>query len=528
MKYLLDFKNDTSDADIQQYCTDHNITVIKQFNKLGLVYEVSADGEPPITAIIEYVINDEHAPISLLSRDTVSFDSATDTNWWKMATLDLHDYDTPVVTHRVNTKNMNVYIVDSGITASHPEFVGVPVENIYSYDGTFDDINGHGTAIASIISGNTCSVSNADLKIVKIFGATPTLQSHLLAAFDAIIAHAATTPFPSIVNLSWIIDKNQFIESKIQKLIDNNIAVVCSAGNSGTPIPDVTPASMFDVITVGAYGQDFEPCDFSNYTGSGITNTSSAVNHGAIDMWSPGIDILAANIDGSYHIVSGTSIATAIHSATLAFVFGIEFSGSNPEFVLATNRIQNLISMPINQKVAGSYRKNVLTLEGVYAESVNRMSTILSKPEVTNRYAFDLTTSKIVNEPICEFLFLQMYITNCTVDKPLPTGLQIVDGHLTGTVDPAYLEGSTYKSFKAQCELQTVTGDTTSLEINLLLKLSEEIDLDPVDDPEIIVFLQSGPGCPNTFICPENPCTGPVYKLTQCNDPSINGQCNCF
>ena len=528
MKYLLDFKNETSDADIQQYCTDHNITVIKQFEKLGKVYEISADVEPPVTAIIEYVINDEHAPISLLNRDTVSFDSATDTNWWKMATLDLHDYDKPITTHRLNLKNMNVYIVDSGITASHPEFVGVSVENIYSYDNTFDDINGHGTAIASIISGNTCSISNADLKVVKIFGATPTLQSHLLAAFDAIISHAATTPFPSIVNLSWIIDKNAFIESKIQKLIDNNIAVVCSAGNSGTPIPDVTPASMFDVITVGAYGQDFEPCDFSNYTGSGITNTNNAVNHGAIDMWSPGINILAANIDGSYHIVSGTSIATAIHSATLAFVFGIEFSGDNPEFVLSTDRMQQLIAMPQNQKIMGSYRKNVLTLNGVYSESVNRMSTMLSKPEITNRYAFDLTTTKIVNEPMCEFLFLQMFVTSSSLDKALPTGLQIINGHLTGTVDPAYLEGASYKSFKAECNIQTVAGETSSLEINLLLKISEYVDLDPVDDPEIIVFLQSGPGCPNTFSCPGSDCTGPVYKLTQCNDPSIIGQCNCF
>lgn len=527
MKYLLDFKNDTSDADIQQYCTDHNITVIKQFDKLGKVYEVSADVEPPITAIIEYVINDEHAPISLLNRDSVSFDSATDTNWWKMATLDLHDYDKPVTTHRLNTKNMNVYIVDSGITASHPEFVGVSVENIYSYDGTFNDINGHGTAIASLISGNTCSISNADLKVVKIFGSTPTLQSHLLAAFDAIISHSATTPFPSIVNLSWIIDKNTFIESKIQKLIDNNIAVVCSAGNSGTPIPDVTPASMFDVITVGAYGQDFEPCDFSNYTGSGITNTSGAVNHGAIDMWSPGIDILAANIDGSYHIVSGTSMATAIHSATLAFVFGMEFSGDNPEFVLSTDRMQQLIAMPQNQKVMGSYRKNVLTLTGVYSDSVNRMSTMLSKPEITNRYAFDLTTTKIVNEPICEFLFLQMFVTSFSLDKALPTGLQIIDGHLTGTVDPAYLEGSEYKPYKALCNIQTVTGENTSLEINLLLKSSETVDLAPVDDPEIIVFLQSGPGCPNSFSCPGFDCTG-AYKLTQCNDPSITGQCNCF
>lgn len=528
MKYLIDFKNDTLSADIQQYCTDHNITVIKQFDKLGLVFEVSADVEPPVTSIIEYVINDEHAPISLLNRDTVSFDSAVDSNWWKMATLDLHDYDQPTIVHRLNSKNMNVYIVDSGITSSHPEFVGVSVENIYSYDGTFDDINGHGTAIASIISGNTCSLSNADLKVVKIFGSTPTLQSHLLAAFDAIIAHAATTPFPSIVNLSWIINKNSYIEGKIQKLIDNNIAVVCSAGNSGTPIPDVTPASMFDVITVGAYGQDFEPCDFSNYTGSGITNTSGAVNHGEIDMWSPGIDILAANIDGSYHIVSGTSIAAAIHSATLAFVFGMEFSGDDPDFVLSTDRIQQMIAMPQNQKIMGSYRKNVLTLTGVYSESVNRMSTMLSKPEITNRYAFDLTTSKIVNEPICEFLFLQMFVTSFSLNKSLPTGLQLINGHLSGTVDPAYLEGAEYKTYKAECAIQTVAGETTSLEINLLLKSSEEVDLDPIDDPEITVFLQSGPGCPNTFICPENPCTGPVYKLTQCNDPSISGQCNCF
>lgn len=527
MKYLIDFKNDTTEENIQKYCLDNNITIIKQFDKLGLVYETSADVEPPVTDIIEYVINDEHAPISLLNRDTVSFDSATDTNWWKMATLDLHDYDKPVTTHKLNLKNMNVYIVDSGITSSHPEFTGVAVENIYSYDNTFDDINGHGTAIASIIAGNTCSISNADLKIVKIFGSTPTLQSHLLAAFDAIIAHASTTMFPSIVNLSWIIDKNAFIESKIQKLIDNNITVVCSAGNSGIPIPNVTPASMFDVITVGAYGQDFEPCDFSNYTGSGIYNTNGAVNPGAIDMWSPGIDILAANIDGSYHIVSGTSIATAIHSATLAFVYGMEFSGDNPEFVLSTDRMQQLITMPQNQKFAGSYRKNVLTLTGVYSDSVNRMSTILSKPEAPNKYVFDLTLSTLVNQLICEFIFLKMYVSSHSLDKALPTGLQIIDGHLTGTVDPAYLEGAAYKSFMTSVQVQTIEGDITSLELNLLLKSSEQVELDPLDDPEIIVFLQAGPGCPNSFSCPGNECTGP-FKLTYCNDPSISGRCNCF
>jgi hypothetical protein len=223
----------------------------------------------------------------------------------------------------------------------------------------------------------------------------------------------------------------------------------------------------------------------------------------------------------------GTSIATAIHSATLAFVYGMEFSGDNPEFVLSTDRMQQLITMPQNQKFAGSYRKNVLTLTGVYSDSVNRMSTILSKPEATNKYVFDLTLSTLVNQLICEFIFLKMYVSSHSLDKALPTGLQIIDGHLTGTVDPAYLEGAAYKSFMTSVQVQTIEGDITSLELNLLLKSSEQVELDPLDDPEIIVFLQAGPGCPNSFSCPGNECTGP-YKLTYCNDPSISGRCNCF
>ena len=527
MKYLLDFKNDTSDAVIQQYCTDHSITVIRQFDKLGLVYEVSSDTVPPVTDIIEYVINDEEAPLTLLNRTTVEFSPTVDSNWWKMATLDLHDYDVTTVTHRLNTKNVNVYVVDSGITANHPEFDGVAVENIYSYDGTFDDINGHGTAISSIIAGNTCSLTNADLKVVKIFGATPTLQSHLLAAFDAIIAHSATNRFPSIVNLSWIIDKNTFIESKIQKLIDNKIAVVCSAGNAGIPIPNVTPASMFDAITIGAYGQDFEPCDFSNYTSSGITVTNSGVNFGAIDVWAPGIDIMAANIDGTYHIVSGTSIAAAIHSATLAYAYAIEFSGSDPEFMLSTTRIQELISTPWVQKTAGSYRMNILSLTGVYSESVNRISSMFSKPEAVNRYVFDFSDTVILGNSLEEILFLDMHVSSFTTEQPLPTGLQITNGLIHGTIDPSYLGDQEYKLFKTNCNVVTTTGENVVSQINLLVKKDEVVDVSTTEDPEIIVFLQSGPGCINGAVCPGNICSAPQSKFF-CNDTGTFKVCNCF
>jgi subtilisin family serine protease len=418
-----------------------------------------------------------------------------------------------------------VYIVDSGITANHPEFVGVNVENVYSYDGTFDDINGHGTAIASIIGGNTCSLANSDIKVVKIFGNTPTLQSHLLAAFDTIITHSSANIFPSVVNLSWIIDKNPFIESKIQKLIDNKVTVVCAAGNSGAPIPNVTPASMPDVITVGAYNQDFEPCDFSNYT-SGIAVTGGTVNYGSIDVWSPGVNILAASIDGSYHLVSGTSIASAIHSSACAFGFGLDLSMDDPEFMMSTNHVQNLISTPAYLKTLSGQRENILTLQGVYAESVNRISTIFSKPERPAAFVLNVYDTIVAGKPWEEFVWYKMYINSAELEQPLPPGLELKDGFIIGTVDPSYLDGQDYKLFTTKCNAQTVLGENVITDVRILIKKAEEVVAEAIDDPEIIVFLQAGPGCANAPICSGDYCTAPL-KFDRCVTV-FQRICGCF
>ena len=527
MKYLIDFKNDTAEATIQQYFTDNTITVIRQFDKLGLVYEVSTDSIPPTTDIIEYVINDEEAPIKLLSRETVDFDPEVDSNWWKLAVLDLHVYDKPTITHKLNEHYISVYVVDSGITADHPEFVGVNVENVYSYDGTFNDINGHGTAISSIIGGNTCSLANTDIKVVKIFGETPTHQSHLLAAFDAIISHKSANPFPSVVNLSWAIDKNEFIESKIQKLLDNKIMVVCSAGNAGIPIPNVTPSSMPDVVTVGAYNQDFEPCDFSNYTSSGIAVTGGTVNYGAIDVWAPGVGIMAANKDGSYHIVSGTSISSAIHSSAVAYQLGLELSVSDPNQYLSSVRYNQVLNFPNSYKLHASWRQHILTLEGNYVNSTNKITSMMSKPEVLQFIAFDLHETKTVGQPISEFVFLNMFIESYNLEQPLPTGLQFIDGIIDGVVDSNYLEGQDYKLFSTKCNFTTILGVTGFSEIRLLIKKDSEFDLTLLDDPEIIVFLQTGPNCPNGPACVFFVCTAPLKGLICTYFPPF-GACGCL
>jgi hypothetical protein len=213
--------------------------------------------------------------------------------------------------------------MDSGILHTHSEFTNADINFLYTINDNYTDNNGHGTAIASVIVGQTCGITSSKLKIVKIFEQNyTTRQSDLLSAFDAIITDKLNNlNKPSILNISWSISKNTYIENKILFLINAGVYVICSAGNSGMPIGDVTPASMSEVISVGSYNKDFQPCDFSSYTPApgSIGTTNNETNFGPLDGWAPGVDIMAAKLDGGLANVAGTSISAGLASAVLAY-----------------------------------------------------------------------------------------------------------------------------------------------------------------------------------------------------------------
>ena len=189
-------------------------------------------------------------------------------------------------------------MLDSGIDLTHSEFTGKDISLVYSLTGDFNDTNGHGTGLASLMVGNTCGVTSTSIKVVKIFDDNqPTKQSDFLHALDAILTdmNSNINKF-SIINCSWAINKNIYIEDKIKHLINAGALVVASAGNSGKPIEEVTPASMPDVLTIGAYNSDFVPCDFSDYSNPSVVSlTQGQVNTGTLDAWAPGEQIWIAN-----------------------------------------------------------------------------------------------------------------------------------------------------------------------------------------------------------------------------------------
>lgn len=385
MRYIVDFTNNATQEQIDQYLSQNAATVVQTFSSFENILVLDAASQPPVTEIVESVVNDSENPIDLLSTATVS--TLDNSDWWKISSAMAPDLSVPSITYDRKGDAAIVYMVDSGIKIDHPDFVGANVTNLYSFNGDFADYNGHGTALSSVISGRSAGLTDAAIKSVKIFqDGTPTLQSHILAALDSIISDAAINPGKLyIANMSWIISKNSYIEDKIRFMLDAGIYVIASAGNNGTAIQDVTPASMPEVFTVGSYGQDFQPSDFSNFTGD-ISTTPGQVNSGALDSWAPGENIRVALVNDSFGIANGTSVAAAIQTAALAF---------NSHLLTFADGTIPPVFGPSNRTVltASTSKRGILDLTGQYTGSVNAIATFMTEYDGQSSVSFNGPTT---------------------------------------------------------------------------------------------------------------------------------------
>jgi len=528
MHFLVDFLNDVTQEQINQYFLDNNCTLIKQFNHFNNVYHVECNIEPPKTSIVEYVVNDTESTMSLLNyqqtliptQELIQIDVQNDNNWWKVASLWDVDFSNPTIDQELYGKNVTVYIMDSGIDASHPEFQGRNVQLFHSFDGTYDDLSGHGTAIASLISGKTCGLTNAELKIVKILNEGQiTSLSQLLTAFDAIIADLPNTKF-AVVNMSWCVPRNEYLDAKIASMVRQNFLMVAAAGNNGGPIEDVTPAALPEVITIGAYNENFEPCDFSAYTGSSTGVTQNTVNHGALDGWAPGQNLYAAVPGGGYGIVAGTSYSAAIHSGALAYLVDLDFASAEGDIdPCMTNGMISIAD-------AGALsRQNILNLTGNYTASVNKISTYACQTSHNASVVYFPERLAIFSgEMQCRTIVSRKDVSKVTFDKPLPGTMQMSNsGTLYGQVDL----GPNDPDYKIESYIVTMhlrNGEIQQKPLQISYR-KQEMDFSniPVDQSWVIQVL--GITCGNFSTCNKQCPAGGFSPSVLCCQPKAELVC---
>jgi len=224
----------------------------------------------------------------------------------------------------------HIYLVDTGIDLDHDEFSGKSVNNLYSsFSGDYSDSTGHGTIMASLIIGNNVGVSkDATIHNVKALNSNnySGTVGEMVNALDAILVHhnANDSTQVKVVNICWTTSKNSLIDLKFNELEDNNLIVVCSAGNDGVDVDQFSPAGLDRVITVGAHNEDYT---VGNAIATSYVDGSEVIlqtNLGEeLDIYALGSNVSVPSTSNTslYSTAGGTSVSSAlIGGLTLQYI----------------------------------------------------------------------------------------------------------------------------------------------------------------------------------------------------------------
>lgn len=200
---------------------------------------------------------------------------------------------------------VKIAVLDTGIV-EHPALPGlVQSIEITPFPLDLSKINGHGTAVASLIASNdpvAPGVAPAS-KLVSIRVGNDSGKADSFALAAGILA--AVDCGSQIVNCSMgTSENNPLIEDAVLYARDHNVLIVAASGNSEQPEASY-PAAYPSVISVGAVDARGEHLDFSNY-GTYLSLTA------------PGYAINAAWPGNRYARISGTSASAPIVSGAIA------------------------------------------------------------------------------------------------------------------------------------------------------------------------------------------------------------------
>jgi subtilisin family serine protease len=247
-----------------------------------------------------------------------------------------------------NGLGVTVYVIDSGIRATHTEFAGRVLAGAFTVqDGRgVSDCHGHGSHVSGTVLGTLFGVAkSAKVSPVRVLDCNNAGSATSL--IDGINYVAANHAPSSVVNISIGTAASDAVDTAVRNLIASGVTVVVSAGNNTVDACTQSPARVPEAITVAATTSADARASFSNF-GS------------CVDIFAPGNAIVSADMasDTATLTRSGTSMATphvtgvaaaylSTHpTATPAQVAAAILSGATPGLVTdarsTANRLLNI------------------------------------------------------------------------------------------------------------------------------------------------------------------------------------------
>lgn len=206
-------------------------------------------------------------------------------------------------------RNVNAYIIDTGIRPDHVEFAGNRVKPGFSVinDGRgTNDCHGHGTHVAGIVGGATYGVAKEiTLHPVRVFTCSGSGSfSGLLSALDWVSSNHVK---PAVVNMSLGGSSTTLTTAVNNLVLQRGVTVVAAAGNANNDACYTSPANAPAAITVAASSATDARASFSNW-GT------------CVDIFAPGQLVTSAGHGSSSAtaVMSGTSMAAPVVAGAVA------------------------------------------------------------------------------------------------------------------------------------------------------------------------------------------------------------------
>jgi subtilisin family serine protease len=217
---------------------------------------------------------------------------------------------------------VDIAVVDTGVTGSHPDFAGRICSGVAYLGSTgaaqlgqgTTDGNGHGTHVAGIAaagSGDGVGIAgvapSARLIPVRVLDA----QGHGSSSDVARGITWAVDHGAEVVNLSLGGPHSVAVDTAVAYAESHGVVVVAAAGNDGPTGAANYPAALDTPIAVASYDQGGEISWFSTAGGY-------------VDVAAPGSGIVSTYKDGRWTYMSGTSMATPHVTGTVALLLAHE------------------------------------------------------------------------------------------------------------------------------------------------------------------------------------------------------------
>ncbi len=243
---------------------------------------------------------------------------------------------------------VTVYVVDTGILASHSDFGGRVVAGFSAFtdNGGSTDCNGHGTHVAGIIGGSNYGVAkSATLVPVRVLDCDGSGSvSSVLAGLDWVLQDHALSTQPAVVNMSLAGEPSSALDSQVNLLITAGMTTVVAAGNNNSDACSKSPARLPGALTVGASTETDARAGFSNYGK-------------CVDLFAPGTNV----VSDWYSSPTATAVSSGT-SESAPFVAGVA--------ALCLERYPSASPKTVKQTVLSQSTSDVL---GGVAGSPNRL-----------------------------------------------------------------------------------------------------------------------------------------------------------